>query len=130
VQPGRQRADWRLLVSIRTQDVEVDGRERASQSSDPQTRGSGVPCTPVVTQVDQRIGQAAVDLHVVSAAWSSFVASPAFPPLPWGRRRDALPTPRRRRPTWLAAATVKLNCFVVILLGNGVSSGLVETSPA
>src|SRR6478672_12807419 len=82
----------------------------------------GVPCTPVVTQVDNGSVRLPLICTLCPAAWSSFVASPAFPP-PVGAAAAMPANATAAAENVVAAATVKLNRFIVILLGNGGSSG-------
>ena len=77
----------------------------------------------------QRIGQAAIDLYVVSRSLEFFHGVPGVP----ASRGAAAAMPASATAAAanvVAAATVKLNRFIVVLLGNALAQGLAEISPA
>src|SRR6476646_1502158 len=82
----------------------------------------GTPCTPVVTQVDNGSVRLPLICTLYPAAWSSFMASAAFPP-PVGAAAAVPASATAAAANVVAAATVKLNRFIALLLDNGVRSG-------
>jgi hypothetical protein len=106
------------LVSIRTQDVEIDGRERERPEFGPgKPAVVGMPCT----QVDNGSVRLPLICTLYPSDRGAFTASAAFPP-PVGAAAAVPANATAAAPNVVAAATVKLNPFIVILLGNGVSS--------
>jgi hypothetical protein len=75
---------------------------------------------PVVAQEDNRSVRPPLVCTWYPAAWSSFTASAALPPAV-GAASAAPAHATEAALNVVAAATVKLNRFNVILLGNGVS---------